>query len=130
MATNSHNPLHPLGERGLVNRSSESLSAASIQSRFSDSFSIITNSRDSIRATHPSSRLPRATHRQFGRGPDPSRLIERPSNAATLDYYVPDGRFVQLINSDQVPRYTKDALMQVEYIILLPHPHISLQTSR
>ena len=52
------------------------------------------------------------------------------SNAATLDYYLPDGRFVQLINSDQIPRYTKDALMQVEYTILSPHPYISLQTSR
>ena len=39
------------------------------------------------------------------------------SDAEVLDYYLPDGRFVQLINSDQIPRYTKDVLMQVEYII-------------
>jgi hypothetical protein len=52
------------------------------------------------------------------------------SNASTLDYYLPEGRFVQLINSDQIPRYDKNALMQVEYTILSPHPYISLQTSR
>ena len=286
---------NPLGGRDLVNRSSEGLSAASIQSRASDRFSVITTSRDSLRATHgqpsrnpvgfhrrsghdpinrrsasmgstqsrasdrfsiittshdsdrathdQSSRLPRATHRQFGRGPDPSRSRERPtrpntphdpprpspeiittnlpsldhedgrispvlqpsasspyahrflgtspmdeihrevsqtsfvvdvqnpsteslpifpstsnpiteeplamesatapvvdqhdeprgsptsSNAPTLDYYLPDGRFMQLINSDQIPRYTKDASMQVEYTDLSPQPYISLQTS-
>ena len=52
------------------------------------------------------------------------------SNAATSDYFLPEGRFVQLFNSDQVPRYTKNVLMQVEYTILPPHPYISLQTSR
>ena len=228
---------HPLGTRGLANRSSGNLSIASIQSRASDRFSIITTSRESIRATHGQpSRLPRATSRQFGRGPDPSRSRERSprpssrpktpstrshtppipprlevittnlpsaahgsgrvsplvppsasssyahqplspptrrqsstivvgvqnpsteslpmsplannppiteeplaiksatahsssesrvvdhhdelapsspmsSSTETLNYYVPDGRFVQLINSDQIPRYTKDALM-------------------
>jgi hypothetical protein len=248
-----HNLPQSLGTRGLVNRSSGNLSAASIQSRASDRFSIITTSRDSLRATHGQpSRLPRGTHRQFGRGPDPSRSRERltrpssrpntpstrphtppnhprpeiitnlptaahgngrvsplvplqppsppisnevrrrqsstgfvvdvqnpsteslpitpsttnrpvteeplamesttahpspdspvvdqhdepvpvsptSSNAATLDYYLPEGRFVQLINSDQIPRYEKNALMQVEYTILSPHPYISLQTSR
>jgi hypothetical protein len=34
-----------------------------------------------------------------------------PPNAATLDYSVPEGRDVQLINSDEVPRYTKDFKM-------------------
>ena len=257
-----HNLSQPLSTRSLVNRSSGNLSAASaasIQSRASDRFSIITTSRDSIRSTHGQpSRLPRAAHRQFGRGPDPSRSRERltqpnsrpntpsarphtppnpphleiitnlpsaphgsgrlsplvppsassaythpplsppnearrrqsstiivdvqnpsteslpispsttnppvteepltmedsatahsspdspvvsqhdepvpgsptSSNAPTLDYYLPDGRFVQLINSDQIPRYTKEALMQVEYTILSLHPYISFQTSR
>jgi hypothetical protein len=254
-----HHPPHALGTRGF-HHSSGNLSAASIQSRASDRFSIITTSRDSIRSTHGQpSRLPRAAHRQFGRGPDPSRSRERltrpssrpntpstrpytppnpphleiittnipsaahgngrvsplappsatsahthqplsptsnevrrrmsstsfvvdvqnpsteslpispsttnppateeplpmesttahsspdspvldqhdeppgsptSSNPATLDYYVPDGRFVQLINSDQIPRYTKDAFMQVEYTTLSPHPYISLQTPR
>ena len=244
-----HNPPHALGTRGLATRSSGNLSAASIQSRASDRFSIITTSRDSLRAPHGQpSRLPRAAHRQFGRGPDPSRSRERatrpntpstrphtPPNpppleiitnlpsaahgsgrvsplvppsassaytheplsppineirrrqsstsfvvdvqfpsteslpispsttnapvteeplalesttahsspdspvipgtpassiAETLDYYLPEGRFVQLINSDQIPRYTKDASMQVEYTILSPHTYISFQTSR
>ena len=52
------------------------------------------------------------------------------SNGEAVDYFLPDGRFVQLINSDQIPRYTKDALMQVQYTVLLTHPYISLQTSR
>jgi hypothetical protein len=287
-----HDPLHPIGG-GVLNRSSESLSAASIQSRASDRFSIITSSRDSPRAPHgqPSrnpvrahcqvgnrpvnrrsesmgstqsrasdrlsilttshdqpSRLPRVTHRQFGRGPDPSRSRERPTRpntprdprpspgittmnlasldhedssvslvlqpsasspyvrflnllptdeirrevcltgfvmdvqnpstesppisssatnpiieeplaietatahsppgltvvdqheelvpgsptsfGATSDYGLPEGRFVQLFNSEQVPRYDKDALMQVEYTSLSLHLYISLQTSR
>jgi hypothetical protein len=69
---------HLLGERGVVNRSSGNLSVISIQSRASDRLSIITNSRESIRAPHGQpSRLPRAPHRQFGRGPDPSRSRER-----------------------------------------------------
>ena len=246
---------HPLGTRGHVNRSSGNLSAASFHSA-SDRFSIITTSRDSIRAPTQGqpSRLPRAAHRQFGRGPDPSRSRERltrpntpstrphtppipphlhivtnlpsaphgsgrvspfvppsassiythqplsppttavrrrgsstsyivdvqypsteslpissttnppiseeplaiepttahplpdspvvhhhdepvpgsptSSNAPSMDYYLPEGRFVQLINSDQIPRYTKDALMQVEYAILLLQPYLSLQTTR
>jgi hypothetical protein len=255
-----HNLAHALGTRGQVNRSSGNLSIASIQSRASDRFSIITTSRDSIRAPlGQPSRLPRAAHRQFGRGPtgpDPSRSRERltrpntpstrphtppnpprleiitnapsaaheigrvgplippsassaytheplspptnevrrsqsstsfvvdvqhpstdslpispsttnppiseeplaiesatahsspdsdspvvnqhdepvpgsptSSNAPTLDYYLPEGRFVQLINSDQIPRYTKEALMQVVYTILSSYPYTSLQTS-
>ena len=46
-------------------------------------------------------------------------------NPATLDYFIPDGRFVQLINSDQIPRYTKDATMRVGYTILLFNAYIS-----
>jgi hypothetical protein len=48
-----HNP-PPLGGCGLKNSSSESSSssAASVRSRASDRFSIITTSRDSLRATH------------------------------------------------------------------------------
>ena len=38
---------------------------------------------------------------------------------ATLDSLLPEGRFVQLINSDQVPRYTKNITMQVGYIVIL-----------
>ena len=309
--SHSHNSPYSLGGRGLVNRSSGSLSAASIHSRASDRFSIITTSRDSLRATSRTrgqpSRLPTADHlrsgrdpvnrhsasmdstqsragdrlsniitshdsipdshgqpsrpqtetRQFGCSPDPSISRERPtrpntplsrthtphdspcletittnlpsaadengrvspvvqpslshdymqeplkpppmnetrgrlslssfivdvqnpsteshqvtplatsppiteeplaiesatahpspgsrfvdqhdevvpgsptsSSAETLDYYLPEGRFVQLINSDQIPRYNKDALMQVEYTTLSPHPYVSLQTSR
>ena len=204
-----HSPQHSLDESDSVNRSSGNLSIASIQSRASDRLSIITTSRDSIRATHGQpSRLPRATYRQFGRGPDLSRSRERPtrpntplsrphtphdpsrleiittnlpspalendtlspvvppssssayshgplspppmneipwrrssssfvanvdvwnpsteslpinphdelvpgsptsSDAEILD--LPEGRFVQLINSDQIPRYTRDAVM-------------------
>ena len=73
-----HSPLHPLDGRSFVNRSSGNLSTISIESRASDRFSIITNSRESIRAPHGQpSRLPRAPHRQLGRGPDPSRSRER-----------------------------------------------------
>ena len=71
-----HHPLHPLG---ILNRST-----ASIQSRASDRLSIITNSRESIRPPlGQPSRLPRGTHRQFGRGPDPSRSRERATRPTT-----------------------------------------------
>ena len=50
--SHSHDPLHPLGGRGLVDLNSGNLCAASIHSRASDRFSIITTSRDSLRATH------------------------------------------------------------------------------
>ena len=182
--SSTHNTTHPFGGRS--NRSTGNLSALSVQSRASDRLSIITNSRDSLRASHGQpSRFPRGTHRQFGRGPDPSRSRERvawPStpttrpntpiqpprsslrgdslsvssinlpqimdepfalgssivhssldspvgdlqdepgtptstNPPTVDYFIPDGRFVQLINSDQIPRYEKGATMQVGYTI-------------
>ncbi|KAI0000136.1 hypothetical protein BJV74DRAFT_144743 [Russula compacta] len=63
----------------------DSLSAVSIQSRSSDSYSIIINSRESIRApaVGQPSRVARATHRQFGRGPDPSRSRERQSRSSS-----------------------------------------------
>jgi hypothetical protein len=249
------NPLHPFEGRSLANRSSGNMSAVSIQSRASSRLSIITNSRESTRARPAGqpSRLPRATHRQFGRGPDPSRsrdhlsrspspmnrsrsphqlprleifttnlspyshgdssvnpavqpsvssyphepqspspsdekerkqslssvvfefqnpsteslpvspsinppqFTEKPftvdtgtahsspvtaaadlqdeghicSLATSLpDCFLPEGRSVQLINSDQVPRYTKNAVMQVGSIITLLQPFTSVSRSR
>jgi hypothetical protein len=38
---------------------------------------------------------------------------QRPSFAASA-FYLPEGRFLQLINSEQVPRYTKGIKMQVD----------------
>jgi hypothetical protein len=43
------------------------------------------------------------------------------SNHSTMDYFIPEGRIVQLINSEQVPRYTKGVTMQVGYTILSLH---------
>ena len=78
-------PSNPLGGEGVLNRSTGNLSTSSVQSRASaDRRSIITNSRESIRAPlDQPSRLPRGTHRQFGRGPDPSRSRERPTDRPT-----------------------------------------------
>jgi len=75
----------PFEGRSLAHRSSGNLSAISIQSKASSRLSIITNSRESTRAPAlgQPSRLPRATHRQFGRGPDPSRSRDRPSRPST-----------------------------------------------
>ena len=76
----SVNPSHPLDGRSHPNHSSGNLSAVSIQSHASDRLSILTNSRESIRApVDEPARIPRAIHRQFGRGPDPSRSRERAS---------------------------------------------------
>ena len=52
------------------------------------------------------------------------------SNRSTLDYFIPDGRFVQLIHSEQIPRYWKAVTMQVGHIILSLHPYTSLQILR
>ena len=73
------NPPPPFDGRILAHRSSGNLSAVSIQSRASDRFSVITTSRESIRAIPAGqpSRLSRAPHRQFGRGPDPSKSRDR-----------------------------------------------------
>ena len=78
-------PPHPLSRGNVLNRSSWKLSAISIQSRAShDRRSIITNTRDSIRAPlGQPSQLPRGIHRHFGRGPDPSRSRERPPRSPT-----------------------------------------------
>ncbi|KAH9026190.1 hypothetical protein EDB85DRAFT_2149268 [Lactarius pseudohatsudake] len=40
----------------------------------------------------------------------------------TSDFDLPDGRFLQLIHSEQVPRYTKGVTVQVEYIITTIKP--------
>ena len=191
------NSPHSLGGRSIVNRSSESLSAVSINSRARDRFSIITNSRESMLAPRGQpSQLPGAIHCQSESGLDtsPSRErlarphaplplprletitsnlpspthgdgkvnpviqpstysscthqplcpppmnetrrsqsstpvyvdIQSPSTeslpispmsfiTATLDYLVPEGHFVRLINSDQTSRYMKDVTMQVGY---------------
>jgi hypothetical protein len=79
------NPIHPFGGGSFVDRSSDSnLSAVGIQRRASDRYSIITNLRESIRAPlGQSSRLPRATHHQFVRDPDPARSRERPTRPST-----------------------------------------------
>ncbi|KAH8987899.1 hypothetical protein EDB92DRAFT_1103053 [Lactarius akahatsu] len=45
--------------------------------------------------------------------PDPTAS----SSAATSNFDLPEGRVLQLIHSEQVPRYTKDATVQVEHII-------------
>ena len=37
---------------------------------------------------------------------------------AASDIFIPDGRLVQLINSDQIPRYTKNVTMQVRYSVI------------
>jgi hypothetical protein len=52
------------------------------------------------------------------------------SNLTTLEYAVPEGRFVQLINSDQIPRYTKDATMRVGFTIPSLRPYNYLQIPR
>ena len=88
--------------------------------------------------TNPITARPPAIESATAHSPPDSPVVdqhdERPgsstsSNAAILDYYLPEGRFVQLINSEQIPRYTRDASMQVECTILSPYPYISLQTS-
>ena len=79
------NPSTSIDGRVITNHSSGNLSAASLQSRASDRFSVITNSHESIRAP-PVGQPPRparAIHRQFGRGPDPSRSRDRPSRPPT-----------------------------------------------
>ena len=77
-------PPHPLDERSVVNRRSGSPSAVGIQSRACDTYSTETNSLDSNRSPHSQpSRLPRGTHRQFGRGPNPSQSRERPTRPST-----------------------------------------------
>jgi len=79
------NPPTPFDGRVITNHSSGNLSAVSIQSRASDRFSVITNSRESTRAppVDQPPRLARAIYRQFGRGPDPSRSRDRPSRSPT-----------------------------------------------
>ncbi len=44
------------------------------------------------------------------------------SSPATSNFELPAGRFLQLINSEQVPRYTKDVTVQVDYIITTIKP--------
>ncbi|KAH9989672.1 hypothetical protein BJV77DRAFT_1069397 [Russula vinacea] len=43
---------------------------------------------------------------------EPSLGSPTSSNHPAFDYFLPEGRIVQLINADQIPRYTKNATMQ------------------
>ena len=52
------------------------------------------------------------------------------SNQTLDDLIWPEGRLVQLINSDQIPRYEKNVKMQVSYTILPLRPYICLQIPR
>jgi hypothetical protein len=56
-------------------------------------------------------------------------LMHSPT-ASLPEYFLPEGRFVQLINSDQVPRYTKNVTMQVGSIIMLLQLFTSIGRSR
>ncbi|KAH8987900.1 hypothetical protein EDB92DRAFT_1948398 [Lactarius akahatsu] len=49
-----------------------------------------------------------------------SPTASSPSASSNLE--LPAGRFLQLINSEQVPRYTKEVTVQVEYIITTIKP--------
>jgi hypothetical protein len=46
--------------------------------------------------------------------PQHSPIASFPSAASDLE--LPEGRFLQLINSEQVPRYTKEVTVQVDYL--------------
>ncbi len=52
----------------------------------------------------------------------PQRTPTTSPSPATSNFDLPDGRFLQLINSEQVPRYSKDVTVQVEYIITTIKP--------
>ena len=52
------------------------------------------------------------------------------STHSTIDYFIPEGRIVHLINSEQVPRYTKAVTMQVGYTILSLHTYPSVDPAR
>jgi hypothetical protein len=90
--------------------SNRSITSLSVLSRASDRLPILqTHSYESLHATvGQATRFPSAHHRQFGRGP-----------SATSNLELPEGRFLQLINSDQVPRYTKEVTVQVDYTITI-----------
>jgi hypothetical protein len=64
------------------------------------------------------------------RDAEPPRGFTTSSNHATLSHFVPEGRLVWLIDSEQIPRYEKDIKMQVSYTILSLHPYISLSLCR
>ena len=96
-SSQSPNPPHSLDGRNFVNRSSGNLSTLSTQSR----------ADDRAPAYSPPADLHDESSQHFP-------IISSP----TPGYSLPEGRFVHLINSDQVPRYTKDITMQVDYTIV------------
>lgn len=49
---------------------------------------------------------------------DRLETVSPTTSFAASDIFIPDGRLVQLINSDQIPRYTKNVTMQVHYSII------------
>jgi hypothetical protein len=52
-------------------------------------------------------------------GVEGSSQLPRSASSVISDLHMPEGRYLQLINSDQVPRCTKDIGMQVNGIMLL-----------
>ena len=127
--SHAHNAPHPLDGRSLVNHSYANLSAISIQSRASDKYSIITNSRESLRAPLGQPSLPGVAHPQVGHGTDSSWSRERetrPPIPTTLPHtptYPPlfenvttnlpssihgDGKFDPVVQLSASPAYTPE----------------------
>jgi hypothetical protein len=99
-------------------------STESLPSSFTTNPPQITDDPSTIDSTSVHSSLDSLAVDQYD---EPSPSSPTPS---IPDYSVPEGRFVRLINSDEIPRYTKDVTMQVVCTILSLHPYISLQTPR
>jgi hypothetical protein len=134
-SSHAHQPLSPPPMKGIRRRQSSTSVDVDVRDLSTESFSISS-------LTNP----PQITDEPFAvdsasvhSSPDTravdqlDELLPGPptsSHPAALNYSVPEGRFVQLINSDQIPRYTKGETMQVGYTFPSLYPYISLQTPR
>ena len=56
--------------------------------------------------------------------PEESLRVSPTTSSVISDFYLPEGRYIALINSDQVPRYSKGFKMQVNPMVLLLHSYI------
>ena len=104
--SHGHDPQHSIRGRGLVNLSFGNLSAASIRSRASDRFSIITTSRsrDSLRAAHSPSQDPVTIHRRFGHDPVDRRSVSPGSTRSRASDRPHDSTRATVDQSSRPPR--------------------------
>jgi hypothetical protein len=112
--SSTHGPLRLITNSNMWNRSSDSIKL-SIQAPSTDSLqTALTEESMAIDPPHSTPSYPSMDHYEIAS--QHSTIA-----SATSDFFLPEGRFLQTIHSDQLPRYYDNVTMQVDYYSMSTH---------